>query len=147
MLQGWHVNGIFSAQGGTPIFFYDSFDDISGTDEFNDHWNITGDPHNIHWSKTTPIPYFSPDSFNFDSNDEHVIGGNAQCIAAAGNQAAIDQLGAFGCYVQAGTAITPPAPGNFGNMRRNVVYDPGFVNLDFSVIKDFRFGERFSLQL
>jgi len=39
------------------------------------------------------------------------------------------------------------APGNFGNMRRNVVYGPGFVNLDFSVIKDFKFGERFSLQL
>jgi hypothetical protein len=147
MLQGWHVNGIFSAQGGTPIFFYDSFDDISGTGEFNDHWNITGDPHNVHWSKDTPIPYFSPDSFTFDSNDEHVIGGNAQCIAAAGNQAAIDQLGSFGCYVQGGTAITPPAPGNFGNMRRNVVYGPGFVNLDFSVIKDFKFGERFSLQL
>ena len=111
---------------------------------FNDHWNITGDPHNIHWSKTNPIPYFSPDSFAFDSNDEHVIGGNAQCIAAAGNQAAIDQLGEFGCYVQRGTAITPPAPGNVGNMRRNVVYGPGFVNLDFSVIKDFKFGERFS---
>src|ERR1700730_3386501 len=88
-----------------------------------------GDPHNIH---------------TFDSNDEHVIGGNAQCIAAAGNQAAIDQLGEFGCYVQRGTAITPPAPGNVGNMRRNVVYGPGFVNLDSSVIKDFKFGERFS---
>ena len=32
-------------------------------------------------------------------------------------------------------------------MRRNVVYGPGFVNLDFSVIKDFKLGERFSLQL
>ena len=43
--------------------------------------------------------------------------------------------------------MTPPAPGAFGNMSRNVVYGPGFVNLDFSVIKDFKFGERFSLQL
>jgi hypothetical protein len=107
---------LFTAQGGTPIFFYDSLDDISGTGEFNDHWNITGDPHNLDWSKTTLI--FSPDSFTFDSNDEHVIGGNPQCIAAAGNQAAIDQLGEFGCCVQGGTAITPPAPGNFGNTRR-----------------------------
>jgi hypothetical protein len=32
-------------------------------------------------------------------------------------------------------------------MRRNVVYGPGFVNLDFSVIKDFKFGEQFSVQL
>jgi len=32
-------------------------------------------------------------------------------------------------------------------MRRNEVYGPGFVNLDFSVIKDFKFGEGFALQL
>ena len=47
---------------------------------------------------------------------------------------------------QGGTVLTPPAPGTFGNMRRNVVYGPGFVNLDFSVIKVFKFGERFTLE-
>jgi hypothetical protein len=31
-------------------------------------------------------------------------------------------------------------------MRRNVVYGPGFVNLDFSVIKVFKFGDRFRLE-
>jgi hypothetical protein len=150
MLQGWNVNGIFTAQGGTPIFFYDSSNDISGTGEFNDHWNITGDPHNIHWSKNVAIPYIDPSTFTTDA-DGHVIGGNAGCIAAAsatpGGQAAVDQLASFGCYLQGGTAITPPAPGNFGDMRRNVVYGPGFVNLDFSVSKAFKFRERFSLQL
>ncbi len=146
LLQGWHVNGIFTAQGGTPIFFYDSFDDISGTGEFNDHWNITGDPSNIHWSKDSAIPFFDPSTFTTDVNG-HVIAGNTQCIAAAGGQAAVDQLAEFGCYAQGATAITPPAPGAFGNMRRNMVYGPGFLNLDFSVIKDFKLGERFSLQL
>ncbi len=145
MLQGWEVNGIFTAQGGTPIFFYDSSNDISGTAEFNDHWNITGSPSNIHWSKNVAIPFIDPGTFTTDDGG-HVTGGNAQCIAAAG-QAAVDQLASFGCYVEGGTAMTPPAPGTFGNMRRNVVYGPGFVNLDFSVIKDFKFGERFSLQL
>ena len=146
LLQGWHVNGIFTAQGGTPIFFYDSSNDISGTGEFNDHWNITGDPSNIHWSKSVPIPFIDPGSFTTDA-DGHVVDGNARCIASAGGQAAVDQLASFGCYVQGGAAITPPAPGTFGNMRRNLVYGPGFVNLDFSVIKDFKFGERFNLQL
>jgi hypothetical protein len=61
MLEGWHVNGIFTAQGGTPLFIYDSFNDISGTGEFNDHWNITGDPANLHWSKETPIPFLAAD--------------------------------------------------------------------------------------
>jgi hypothetical protein len=82
MLQGWNVNGIFTAQGGTPILFYDSSNDISGTGEFNDHWNITGDPHNIHWSKNVAIPYIDPSTFTTDA-DGHVIGGNAGCIAAA----------------------------------------------------------------
>jgi hypothetical protein len=31
-------------------------------------------------------------------------------------------------------------------MRRNVVYGPNFVNLDFSVIKVFKFRERFTLE-
>jgi len=148
MLQGWNVNGIFTAQTGTPIFFYDSSNDISGTAEFNDHWNIAGPASNIHWSKDVAIPYFDPSTFPTDE-DGHVIGGNASCIAGAapGGQAAVDQLASFGCYVQGGTAITPPAPGTFGDMRRNVVYGPGFVNLDFSVSKAFKFGERFNLQL
>ena len=50
-----------------------------------------------------------------------------------------------GCFVFRNTIVTPPAPGTFGNMRRNVVYGPGFVNLDFSVIKDFKL--RGTLQL
>ena len=57
MLEGWHVNGIFTAQGGTSLFVYDSFNDISGTGEFNDHWNITGDPSNLHWSKNNSHPF------------------------------------------------------------------------------------------
>ena len=159
MLQGWHVNGIFTAQGGTPLFIYDSFNDISGTGEFNDHWNITGDPANLHWSKNTPIPFLDADQFTtveYDPVNElfHATGGanpTAQrCYDQAfrmGGQAGADQLingpdGSIfgGCFVSGGTILTPPAPGTFGNMRRNVVYGPGFVNLDFSVIKDFKLG-------
>jgi hypothetical protein len=167
MAEGWHLNSIFTAQSGSPIFLYDSFNDISGTAEFNDHWNITGDPSNIHWSKNTPVPYVDPTQFNtveYDTDNElfHATGG-ANAMAqrcydqafAMGGQAGADQLiGGTdeatitgGCYVSGGTILTPPAPGTFGNMRRNIVYGPGFVNLDFSVIKDFHFGERFKLEL
>jgi Carboxypeptidase regulatory-like domain/TonB dependent receptor len=154
LLEGWRLNGIFTAQGGSPIFFYDSSNDISGTGEFNDHWNITGDPSNLHWSKNVPIPYIDPSTFTTDGSG-NVIGGNQQCINAAfaaGGQAAVNQLNGGpngitgGCYVVGSTVLTPPAPGTFGNMRRNVVYGPGFVNLDFSVIKVFKFGERFTLE-
>jgi Carboxypeptidase regulatory-like domain/TonB dependent receptor len=154
LLQGWRLNGIFTAQGGSPIFFFDGSNDISGTGAFNDRWNITGDPGNIHWSPTIPIPYIDPTTFTTDSGG-NVIGGNQQCINAAfaaGGQAAVNQLSgglngiSGGCYVSGSTVLTPPAPGTFGNMRRNVVYGPGFVNLDFSVIKVFKFGERFALE-
>jgi hypothetical protein len=170
LLQGWHLNGIVTAQTGSPIFFYDSSNDISGTGEFNDRWNISGDPSNLHWSKNVPIPYIDPTQFNSVEYDPvnmlyHVTSGTnpaaQQCVnaaLAAGGQAAADQLLGGpggpagdatitgGCYAQNGTVITPPAPGTFGNMRRNVVYGPDFVNLDFSVIKVFKFGERFTLE-
>ena len=165
MLEGWHVNGIFTAQGGTSLFVYDSFNDISGTGEFNDHWNITGDPSPTSTGRrTTPIPFLDADQFTtvqfgFDPDAPlfHATGGanpTAQrCYNQAfrlGGQAGADQLingpdGSIfgGCYVSGNTILTPPAPGTFGDLRRNVVYGPGFVNLDFSVIKDFKFGERF----
>jgi hypothetical protein len=146
LLQGWRLNGIFTAQTGSPIFFYDSSNDISGTGEFNDHWNITGSPSNIHWSPTVPIAFVDPSTFGTDSSGK--VTGNGQCISATGGaaSAAAQQLLSYGCYVSGSAAITPPAPGTFGNMKRNIVYGPGFVNLDFSVIKTFKFGERFSLE-
>ncbi len=168
MLQGWTINSIFTAETGTPLFFYDSFNDISGTGSFNDHWNITGDPSNIHWSKDKAhrIPFYDFDQFATvpdvsDSELLHVTGGlnpTAQlCYDQAfrlGGQAGADQLiggpdeSLFGgCFVQGGTIITPPAPGTFGNMKRNIIYGPGYVNLDFSLIKKFQLTERFGLEL
>jgi Carboxypeptidase regulatory-like domain/TonB dependent receptor len=165
LLQGWRLNGIMTVQTGSPIFFYDSSNDISGTGAFNDHWNITGNPGDIHWSPTVPIPYIDPSQFNTvqydaDNGYYHVTGATnpvaQRCLSqalATGGQAAADELvggidesGTGGCYVSGSAVITPPAPGRFGNMKRNIVYGPGFVNLDFSVIKTFKFGERLALE-
>jgi hypothetical protein len=41
--------------------------------------------------------------------------------------------------------IAPPL-GQFGTMGRNTFPDSGFRNWDFSVAKNFKFGERFGLQ-
>src|SRR5262249_6585258 len=150
MLEGWTVNSIFTAQTGTPLFYYDSTNDISGTGNFNDHWNITGDPSNLNWNHNKPIPYYGPDhSFRVpDVIDPDlfpaVSGANPtaqRCFDQAfarGGQAGADQLidgpddELFGgCFVSGNTILTPPAPGTFGNMKRNVAYGPGFVNLDF----------------
>jgi long-subunit fatty acid transport protein len=33
-------------------------DDISGTGEFNDRWNLHGNPKNIHWSRSKGLPWY-----------------------------------------------------------------------------------------
>jgi hypothetical protein len=43
-------------------------------------------------------------------------------------------------------AFALPAQGTFGTMGRNQLYGPGFKDVDFSVLKNFRISERFNLQ-
>ena len=38
------------------------------------------------------------------------------------------------------------APGTFGTMRRNQYYGPGFSDVDFSVFKNTKVGERMTIQ-
>jgi hypothetical protein len=75
----------------------------------------------------------------------------AQCLKVApdintlaGNAAL--GIPAGGCYVKGNSAMTPPVFGTFGTMGRNLFYDPGFRNLDFSVFKDFKFKERYGAE-
>ena len=136
MLQGWRVNTIFTAQTGEPLLFYDSSDDISGTGEFNDRWNLSGDPSKIHWSPTHPLPFFP-----YDGSGQ--LSTNPACDAVADQ----GQLSTYGCFAGTGWAMTPPNAGQFGSMGRNVVYGPGYVDTDFSVIKTFTLGERARLEL
>ncbi len=44
-------------------------------------------------------------------------------------------------------AFTNAASGSFGTTRRNGYYGPGYNDVDLSVFKDVRFGERIALQL
>jgi hypothetical protein len=122
---------------------------VSSTGEFSDRWNISGSPSNIHWSPTTSVPFIDPSDFTVDGSG-NVIGGNQQCINAAGtnNQAALNQLGNYGCFISPNgkTVITPPAQGTFGDTGRNVFRGPSFKNWDFSVSKTFQLHERLNLQ-
>lgn len=42
--------------------------------------------------------------------------------------------------------MIPPGLGTFGTMGRNTFPDSGFRNWDFSVSKNFKFGERLGIQ-
>ncbi|MFZ3339877.1 MAG: TonB-dependent receptor [Terriglobales bacterium] len=134
MLRGWGLNSIFTAESGEPLFFYDDVDDISYTGEYTDRWNFTGNPGDLHWSKSTPINWY-PDGTT-----------NPACLATATTQGLLDNLAYYGCYQQGSAIMTPPADGTFGNMGRNIARGPAYVDWDFSVIKTFSWHERLKLE-
>lgn len=141
MLQGWQITSLFTAQGGYPMEFYDASADFTGTGEGfnnagNDRWNILGSPKNIKWSQNGPIPFVGPGDAAYSS-----------CLSAANTPALQESLvEEEGCYVQNGTVMYPNAIGTFGNMGRNIFRGPGFVDLDSSVGKTWKLGERLNLQ-
>jgi hypothetical protein len=56
--------------------------------------------------------------------------------------------GTGGCYVSRNgkSFLVPNAAGAFGTMGRNIFRDTGFHNVDLSISKNFKFGERLRLQ-
>lgn len=145
MLQGWQINSIVSLSGAQPWGVMDATNDVSLTGELNDRWDFTGKTSDF---KSTPtgIPFLDPTTFPTDPETGHVIGGDPRCLAAADAHGARDQLASFGCYVSGSSVLTPPAPGTFGTMGRNIFRDTGFKNVDLSVAKNFKWGERFGAQ-
>jgi hypothetical protein len=136
LLEGWQVTGIALVEGGEPFTLGDFADDISGTGEFNDRWNIVGNPGNIKTQLPgNVIPFFSDGTTN------------PACLATATTPALVLSLQTFGCYQEGNTVLVPPALFTFGNMGRNIFRGPKFVNVDFSAGKSWRLSERFKLQL
>ena len=138
MLEGWQVTSILQWQTGEPRLLYDDYNDLSltgeGSNASNERWNIKGDPSNLKWSATAPIPSFS-------SSDP-------VCLAVANTPALQESLAIAGnCYAENGTVIYPMAVGTFGNMGRNIFRGPGFVNWDASISKIWRLGEKVRLQV
>ena len=154
MLEGWSVSGILNLQSGLPWTPSDSTsDDLLGTGEFNNSnpmqsWNLNG-PASAFKATSTPIPCFG----TLPGCSTTVL--PQQCITAAqapyaGNaqlqQLALASVTNFGCYMQNGGVLTPPAYGTLGNTYRDIFRGPNYYNVDFSVGKIWRFKERFSAQ-
>ena len=138
LLEGWQLTGIFQAESGQPVLLWDNSDDLTMTDEGpgnanNDRWNIIGDPGKFK---------VSPNGF------ERHFAGDPVCDTAANTPELQRGLNWAGwCWESNGTIIYPNAMGTYGNMGRNVLRGPSFVNLDFSVGKVFKLNERMKLQL
>lgn len=146
MLEGWQATSIVNLQSGSPYTLSDFGNDISGTGELNDRWNMVGPASNIHWSPTSPIPFIDPSTFGTDAGGN--VTGDPQCVNAAGGpaSAAAQQLLSYGCFVSGNTVITPPVFGTQGNMGRNIFRGPTFKNWDFSLSKVWKLNERVRVQ-
>jgi hypothetical protein len=138
MLEGWQATSIVQLQTGYPLLIYDNTNDLSLTGEgftnlSNERWNIQGNPSNLKWSAKASIPFL-------DASDPI-----CQSVATTDAlQESLDYVG--GCFAQNGTILYPQAFGTFGNMGRNIVRGPGFVNWDASIGKIWKLGESVKVQ-
>jgi hypothetical protein len=135
LLQGWSVNSIVTWQTGEPWEADDFSDNLSGTGEFADRWDFSGNPKDF-TSGPAPIPYYTGATLAaFPTPCQNASNANP------GNS-----MLALGCYAQGNSAMIPPAPGTFGTMGRNIFRDSGLSNVDLSITKQWRYQERLTAQ-
>ncbi len=174
MLEGWQINTIGTYATAQPWQVFDNAgpDNFSGTNEFADRWNISGNPADFP-SGLASIPNCTGFNGTLTGNTPSAanggtITGNVTCnfttiygatnLSNAAATAAINgcqthavsggTLATGGCYASANgvSFITPQALGTFGNMGRNILRDSGFKNIDFSLFKNWTFKERYGIQ-
>ena len=153
MLEGWQINSIVNLETAQPWATFDGGDNISGTGENADRWDLVGNAADFTSGKES-IPYCKGGACSIQNPY-----GLSQTLSAAATASAISgcsasapsaaTLASFGCYVSGNgkSFIVPPALGQFGTMGRNVFRDTGFRDWDLSIFKNFTFHERFGAQL
>jgi len=140
MLEGWEINTIATIESSQPWGPIDLTTDLTGLGGLPvsppqatpQRWDFFGNPSDFK-SGPTPIPFFAGTS-------------NPACVAQATTPDLLTALGTWGCYAKGSSIMIPPAYGTFGTMGRNLFPDSGFRNLDFSIAKNFHFGERLRVQ-
>jgi len=151
MLEGWEINTIATLESPQYWGPIDLGTDAAGTGSLPVsppatapiRWSFYGKPSDFK-PTTTGIPFFAPG----DPSNPLPSACTTRALAVDGGTAAAStaSLNLFGCYAQGGSIMIPPPLGQFGNMGRNMFPDNGFRNLDFSVAKNWHFGERLRAQ-
>jgi len=147
MREGWEINSIITLE--SPQFWgpMDEGTDAAGIGPLpvsppaNSpiRWSFYGKTSDFQSQKGMGIPYFSGATKPACA---------AQALAVDGGTAGAStaSLNLFGCYANGSSVMIPPPLGQFGNMSRNMFQDTGFRNFDFSLAKNFHFGETMRLQ-
>jgi hypothetical protein len=158
MLEGWELNSITTLQSPQYWGPMDEGTDAAGIGPLPVsppantpiRWSFyrassasRGNPSDFKSGKGVGIPYFSKQQANIPSSC------TASALAADGGTAGPETaaLNLFGCYAQGNSVMMASPLGQFGNMSRNMFPDTGFKNFDFSLAKNFHFGEAMRLQV
>ena len=148
-LEGWELNSIINLQSPQHWGAMDEGTDAAGIGALpvsppaNSpiRWDLFGNPDDFK-SGPAGIPQYTVATTGLPSacttKALALDGGNPGAATAA--------LNLFGCYAKGNSVMIPPALGTFGTMGRNIFPDSGFRNVDFSVGKNWHFGEQFRIQ-
>ena len=168
MLEGWQLNTIITLQSGQPWNVNDQSFNFSGVNEATDRWNFFGSPSDFKSGGSNTQAYCATSNPGdltdlssvscgyFTQGGLFPVGLSAQqtqaawtsCVNHAADPTPNGSLAQAGCYVSKNgrSVLTPNAPGQFGTMGRNIFRDTGFHNVDLSISKNFRLGERVKAQ-
>ena len=172
-LEGWQINSIVTLQSSQPWLVNDYNNNFSGAGDSADRWDFFGNPSDFKGTQNS-IPFCGqaptnpsfPASETFStpqgliacstttgvSNISTYVGSSqvqsmwSECTAKARDTSATGSLSSGGCFVSGNSVLTPPAPGTFGTMGRNIFRDSGFRDWDLSVFKNFTWKERYNAQ-
>jgi len=155
MLTGWEINSIVTLE--TPQFWgpMDEGTDAAGIGPLPVsppantpiRWSFYGRTSDFKSQKGAGLPYFAGNNSPSDPSQSAACNTKALALDGGTPGASTESLAFFGCYANGNSIMLPPPLGQFGNMGRNMFQDTGFKNFDFSLAKNFHFGEAMRLQL
>jgi hypothetical protein len=157
LLEGWQVNTIITIQSGQPWNVNDQANNFSNIGEGSDRWDFFGNPADFKSGGPNTLPFCAnglPNGCSYLTaggttqiflSDAQTAAFFSSCQAKAPDPAT---LALAGCYVSRNgkSVLVPNATNAFGTMGRNIFRDTGFHNVDLSVSKSFKLGERFKAQ-
>ena len=161
MLEGWVVSSATQLWSALPYGPIDSTDDISGTGEAQDRWDMFGPASAFDgYGRETAIPCYGVTGSTFAKVARCTPVTNVTLMPQACQTAAASlpvnsslpagtagatgtlQLARLGCYMAGNSVIVPPAQGTFGTMQRDALRGQGFRVWDMTIMKNWVIKER-----
>jgi len=159
-LEGWQISSAVQIWSPLPYSPVDPTDDISGTGNLQDRWDLFGKASDFNgYGGTKAIPCYGAPGSTFAAAAGCTTGLPQACITAAQSlptnpnvpasttgATGISQLDRLGCYMSGNSVIVPPAQGTFGTMSRYEFRGQGFSEWDISIMKNWMIKEKVMAQ-